>query len=114
MEILLEPMSNKLLVVDLTGDEDPIDEDGDTGVGDLEVSVSLGEISLGGKKSQESNIVDLTGDEDPIDEDGDTGVGDLEVLVSLGEISLGGKKSQESNIGDTKDGGKTVGRAIIV
>nr|GFB59806.1 hypothetical protein [Tanacetum cinerariifolium] len=41
---------------DLTGDEDPIDEDGDTEVGDSEVLVSLGEISLGGKKSQESNI----------------------------------------------------------
>ncbi|GJR54678.1 hypothetical protein Tco_1405199 [Tanacetum coccineum] len=40
--------------VDLTGDEDPTDEDGDTGV-----SVSLGvEIFLEGKKSQESNIGD--------------------------------------------------------
>ncbi|GKD94810.1 hypothetical protein Tco_1374647, partial [Tanacetum coccineum] len=29
--------------VDPTGDEDPIDEDEDTRVGDLEVSVSLGE-----------------------------------------------------------------------
>nr|GEV51581.1 RNA-directed DNA polymerase, eukaryota [Tanacetum cinerariifolium] len=38
------------------------------------------------------------------------------VLVSLGEISLEGKKSWESNIGDcdnTRDGGKTAGRAII-
>nr|GFB29162.1 hypothetical protein [Tanacetum cinerariifolium] len=59
-------------------------------------------------------VVDLTGDEDPIDEDKDTGVGDSEVSVSLGEISSEGKKSQESNIGDTKDGGKAVGRAIIV
>ncbi|GJZ01643.1 hypothetical protein Tco_0519604 [Tanacetum coccineum] len=41
-------------VVDLTGDEDPTDEDGDIGV-----SVSLGdEIFLEGKKSQESNIGD--------------------------------------------------------
>ncbi|GJY29182.1 hypothetical protein Tco_0404949 [Tanacetum coccineum] len=41
-------------VVDLTGDEDPTDEDGDIGV-----SVSLGdEIFLEGKKSQESNIDD--------------------------------------------------------
>ncbi|GJU18198.1 hypothetical protein Tco_1146164 [Tanacetum coccineum] len=41
--------------VDLTDDEDPTDEDGDTGMGDLTgVSVSLvGEISSGGKKSQE-------------------------------------------------------------
>nr|GEW63613.1 putative reverse transcriptase domain-containing protein [Tanacetum cinerariifolium] len=44
--------------LDLTSDEDPIDEDGDTGVGDSEVLVSLGEISLGGKKSRESNIGD--------------------------------------------------------
>ncbi|GJW12918.1 hypothetical protein Tco_1578745 [Tanacetum coccineum] len=58
------------------------------------------------------NLVDLTGDEDPTDEDGDIGVS-----VSLGdEIFLEGKKSQESNIGDsdnTRDGGKTAGRAII-
>ncbi|GJT89101.1 hypothetical protein Tco_1070818 [Tanacetum coccineum] len=57
-------------------------------------------------------VVDLTGDEDPTDEDGDIGVS-----VSLGvEIFLEGKKFQESNIGDsdnTRDGGKTVGRAII-
>ncbi|GJR16459.1 hypothetical protein Tco_0799111 [Tanacetum coccineum] len=47
-------------VVDLTGDEDPTNEDGDIGV-----SVSLGvEIFLEGKKSQESNIGDSdnTGD----------------------------------------------------
>ncbi|GJR49559.1 hypothetical protein Tco_1400080 [Tanacetum coccineum] len=43
---------------DLTGDEDPTDEDGDTRVSDSEVSVSLGEISSGGKKSRESNIGD--------------------------------------------------------
>ncbi|GJS05358.1 hypothetical protein Tco_0321866 [Tanacetum coccineum] len=41
-------------VVDLTGDEDPIDEDGDIGV-----SVSLGdEIYSEGKKSRESSIGD--------------------------------------------------------
>nr|GEY93536.1 hypothetical protein [Tanacetum cinerariifolium] len=45
--------------VDLTSDEDPTDEDGDT-----EVSVSLGEISSEGKKSWESDIGDCdnTGD----------------------------------------------------
>ncbi|GJS46018.1 hypothetical protein Tco_0596139 [Tanacetum coccineum] len=46
--------------VDLTGDEDPTDK-----VGDIGVSVSLGdEIFLEGKKSQESNIGDSdnTGD----------------------------------------------------
>nr|GEV43228.1 hypothetical protein [Tanacetum cinerariifolium] len=46
-------------IVNLIGDEDPTDEDGDT-----EVSVSLGEISLEGKKSWDSNISDSynTGD----------------------------------------------------
>ncbi|GJT63890.1 hypothetical protein Tco_1015370 [Tanacetum coccineum] len=57
-------------------------------------------------------VVDLTGDEDPTNEDEDIGVS-----VSLGvEIFLEGKKSQELNIGDsdnTRDGGKTAGRAII-
>nr|GEY30454.1 ubiquitin [Tanacetum cinerariifolium] len=50
---------------DLTGDEDPFDEDGGTRVGDSTgVSVSLGEISLEGNKSWESNIGDSdnTGD----------------------------------------------------
>ncbi|GKC72408.1 hypothetical protein Tco_1118291, partial [Tanacetum coccineum] len=58
--------------VDLTGDEDPTDEDGDIGMGDSTgVSMSLGgEISSGGKKSQESNI----GDSDNTG-DGDTTVG---------------------------------------
>nr|GEX35734.1 hypothetical protein [Tanacetum cinerariifolium] len=55
-------------VVDLTGDEDPTDEDGDTGMGDLiGVSVSLGgEIFSKEKKSRESNIggSDNTGDRD--------------------------------------------------
>nr|GEX05314.1 hypothetical protein [Tanacetum cinerariifolium] len=58
-----------------------------------------------------SIVVDLIGDEDPTNEDGDT-----EVLVSLGEISSKGKKSWESDIGDynnTRNGGKTAGRAII-
>ncbi|GKA00445.1 hypothetical protein Tco_0672995 [Tanacetum coccineum] len=46
--------------VDLTGDEDPTDEDGDIRMGDSTlVSVSLGGgISSEGKKSQESNIDD--------------------------------------------------------
>ncbi|GJZ01191.1 hypothetical protein Tco_0519152 [Tanacetum coccineum] len=44
--------------IDLIGDEDPIDEDGDIGNSDSTgVLVSLGgEIFLGGKKSRESNI----------------------------------------------------------
>nr|GEX43256.1 hypothetical protein [Tanacetum cinerariifolium] len=42
---------------DLTGDEDPSDEDGGTGMGDSTgVSVSLGEISLEGNTYWESNI----------------------------------------------------------
>ncbi|GJS12105.1 hypothetical protein Tco_0368901 [Tanacetum coccineum] len=47
-------------VVDLTGDEDPTDEDGDIRMGDSTgVSMSLGgEISSGGNKSRESNIGD--------------------------------------------------------
>ncbi|GKF58111.1 hypothetical protein Tco_0171648, partial [Tanacetum coccineum] len=46
--------------VDLTGDEDPTDEDGDIRMGDsTDVSASLGgEIFSGGNKSQESNIDD--------------------------------------------------------
>ncbi|GJY98611.1 hypothetical protein Tco_0516041 [Tanacetum coccineum] len=47
-----------LATIDLTGDEDPTDEDGDIRMGDsIGVSVSLGGgISSLGKKSQESNI----------------------------------------------------------
>ncbi|GJW23954.1 hypothetical protein Tco_0037765 [Tanacetum coccineum] len=59
-------------MVDLTGDEDPTDEDGDIGMGDSTgVLMSLGgEIASGGNKSQESNI----GDSDSTG-DGDTTVG---------------------------------------
>nr|GEV07928.1 hypothetical protein [Tanacetum cinerariifolium] len=64
------------------------------------------------------DVVDLTGNEDPTDEDGDTGMSDLTgVSVSLGgEIFSEEKKSQESNISgsdNTRDRGKTAGRAII-
>ncbi|GKF40972.1 hypothetical protein Tco_0124314 [Tanacetum coccineum] len=47
-------------IVDLTGDEDPTDEDRDIGIGDSTgVSASLGgEIFSGGKKCHESNIAD--------------------------------------------------------
>nr|GEY77882.1 hypothetical protein [Tanacetum cinerariifolium] len=46
-------------VVDLTGDEDPSDEDGGTGMGDsIGFLVSLGEIFLEGNKSWESNMGD--------------------------------------------------------
>ncbi|GJZ05185.1 hypothetical protein Tco_0538460 [Tanacetum coccineum] len=45
-------------VVDLTGDEDPTDEDVDIGLGDLTrvLAPSGDEISLGVKKSRESDI----------------------------------------------------------
>nr|GEZ16741.1 hypothetical protein [Tanacetum cinerariifolium] len=51
-------------VMDLIGDEDPTDEDRDIGVDDSEVLVSLGEISSGGRKCQESNIGDSDNTED--------------------------------------------------
>nr|GEU34585.1 zinc finger, CCHC-type [Tanacetum cinerariifolium] len=51
-------------VVDLTSNEDLIDEGRDTGVSDSEVSVSLGEIFPGGRKSRESNIGDSDNTED--------------------------------------------------
>nr|GEU96539.1 hypothetical protein [Tanacetum cinerariifolium] len=63
--------------VDLIGDEDPIDEDGDT-----EVSVSLGEISSEGKKSWESDIVDC----DNIGDGGKTASG--AIITWGGEIAL--------------------------
>ncbi|GJS37111.1 hypothetical protein Tco_0535493 [Tanacetum coccineum] len=46
------------MVVDLTGDENPTDEDVDIGLGDLTgvLAPSSDEISLGGKKSWESDI----------------------------------------------------------
>ncbi|GKG52411.1 hypothetical protein Tco_0547286, partial [Tanacetum coccineum] len=53
-------------VVDLTGDEDPTDEDRDIGIGDSTgVSMSLdGQFSSGGKKSRESNIGDSDNNRD--------------------------------------------------
>ncbi|GJY62832.1 hypothetical protein Tco_0464292 [Tanacetum coccineum] len=46
------------ILIELTGDEDLTDEDGDIGMGNsIGVSASLGgEILSGGKKSRESNI----------------------------------------------------------
>ncbi|GKF22987.1 hypothetical protein Tco_0075309 [Tanacetum coccineum] len=57
-KILDDESGHNHRVVDLTGDEDLTDEDGDTGMGDSTgVSVSLGgEIFSGGNKSWESNI----------------------------------------------------------
>nr|GEY51246.1 hypothetical protein [Tanacetum cinerariifolium] len=55
-----DPIGGLVFLVDLTGDEDPTDEDEDIGMGDLiGVSVSLGGESFSDeKKSQESNIGD--------------------------------------------------------
>ncbi|GJU35924.1 hypothetical protein Tco_1184278, partial [Tanacetum coccineum] len=121
--------------VDLTGDEDPTDEDGDIGMGDSTgVSASLGgEIFSGGKKCQESNIGDSdnTGDGGKIvggaigacggigyhnsevmqyrlrSQDGDIGMGDSTgVSASLGgKIFSRGKKCRDSNIGDSDNTG---------
>ncbi|GJW48163.1 hypothetical protein Tco_0079809 [Tanacetum coccineum] len=68
-------------LVDLTGDENPTDKDGDIGMGDsIGVSMYLGgEISSRGIKSQESNI----GDSDNT-RDGDTIVGEAIGVCSGG------------------------------
>ncbi|GKC89267.1 hypothetical protein Tco_1149916, partial [Tanacetum coccineum] len=69
--------------VDLTGDEDLTDEDGDIGMGDQQCLSILGGKSLGGKKSwKQTSVGDRYGDNGMSDPIGD--------LVSLGdEISLG-------------------------
>nr|GEX09133.1 retrovirus-related Pol polyprotein from transposon TNT 1-94 [Tanacetum cinerariifolium] len=73
-------------VIDLIDDEDPTYEDGDTGMDDsTRVSASLsGEISLGGKKSQESNS----------DNTGGTIVGE-----AIGTCSGGIDIVEEANLG---------------
>nr|GEU34469.1 hypothetical protein [Tanacetum cinerariifolium] len=82
-----DPIEGLVSLVDLTGNEDPIDEDGDTGVSDLEVLVSLGEILAGGRKSRESNI----GDSD------NTRDGGKIVYGAIGACSRGiGKKDSEA------------------
>nr|GEX93581.1 hypothetical protein [Tanacetum cinerariifolium] len=70
-------------VIDLTGDEDPTDEDGDTRMDDLiGVSASLGgEISSRGKKSRESNS-DNTGGTTVSEEIGACSVGIVNSLVA--------------------------------
>ncbi|GJZ81410.1 hypothetical protein Tco_0646404 [Tanacetum coccineum] len=77
--------------VDLTGDEDPTDEDGDIGMGDSTgVSASLGgEIFSGGKKCQESNIGDS-------DNTGDGG------KIVGGAIGACGGIAAEANLGFLK------------
>ncbi|GJT65423.1 hypothetical protein Tco_1016903 [Tanacetum coccineum] len=68
--------------VDLTGDEDPTNENGDIGMGDsIRVSVSLGGgISLGGKKYRESNI----GDSGNTRDGGKTGGGSIGAYGGIG------------------------------
>nr|GEY82886.1 hypothetical protein [Tanacetum cinerariifolium] len=69
LSVCIPPGQGIIGQVDLTGDEDPSDEDRGTRMGDSTgVLVSLGEISLKGNKSWESNIGDSdnTGDGDKI------------------------------------------------
>ncbi|GJS79585.1 hypothetical protein Tco_0729466 [Tanacetum coccineum] len=77
-----------LLLVELTGDEDLTDEDGDTGMGDLTgVSMSLGgEISSEGKESRESNI----GDSDNTRDGGKT-AGKITVVILVRDRCPHGK-----------------------
>ncbi|GKA04968.1 hypothetical protein Tco_0684088 [Tanacetum coccineum] len=79
--------------VDLTGDEDPTDEDGDIGMGDSTgVLVSLGGgISSGGKKSQESNIGDSdnTIDGGTTVEGGIVTCGGLNGIICLHDLHIG-------------------------
>ncbi|GJT42027.1 hypothetical protein Tco_0941892 [Tanacetum coccineum] len=78
-------------VVNLTGDEDPTDEDGDIRRGDSTgVSVSLGgEIFLGGKKCQESNI----GDSDNTGDVGKIVGGAIGACGGIGERASEAKRS---------------------
>ncbi|GJY97447.1 hypothetical protein Tco_0514357 [Tanacetum coccineum] len=80
--------------VDLSGDEDPIDEDGDNGMGDP----TGGSMSLGGVEGSLSRV------EKSVEEDDRK-----HAHFCGGKISSGRKKSQGSNSGDgdnTGDGGK--------
>ncbi|GKB42416.1 hypothetical protein Tco_0887358 [Tanacetum coccineum] len=105
-------MSDPIAVLDIKKTFDDESKYNHEGYPEMNVLTSIRFLGSGG------DVVDLTGDEDPTDEDGDIGIGDpTRVSVPLGgEISLEGKESQESNIGNsdnTRDGGKTAGRAII-
>ncbi|GJV26866.1 hypothetical protein Tco_1383314 [Tanacetum coccineum] len=77
--------------VDLTGDEDPTDEDGDIRMGDsIGVSASLGgEIFSGGKKCQESNI----GDSDNTGDGGKIVGGVIGAYGGIGERASEAKRS---------------------
>ncbi|GJY58218.1 hypothetical protein Tco_0458110 [Tanacetum coccineum] len=76
--------------VDLTGDEDPTDEDGDIGMGDSTgFSVSLGgEISSGGKKYRESNI----GNNGNTGDGGKIGGGSIGACGGIGEMASEAKR----------------------
>nr|GEX09499.1 hypothetical protein [Tanacetum cinerariifolium] len=96
MIISREEHSNKHLtrgdVVDLPGDEDPTDEDGDTEMGDLiGFLVSLGgEIFSEEKKSRESNIGGSDNTGDRVGEDGSGGSGVDAVIVLSAVDDQGG------------------------
>nr|GEW27852.1 hypothetical protein [Tanacetum cinerariifolium] len=70
-------------IVDLIGDEDPTDKDGDT-----EVLVSLGEISSKGKKSWESDISDCDNTKNGGKITGG-GIGNMSYLTDYKEIDRG-------------------------
>ncbi|GJV59929.1 hypothetical protein Tco_1466029 [Tanacetum coccineum] len=85
MKIIIQRLSGGG-VVDLNGDEDPTDEDGDIGMGDsIGVSASLGgEIFSRGKKCQESNI----GDSDNTEDGGKIVGGAIKACGGIGLVRL--------------------------
>nr|GEV25091.1 hypothetical protein [Tanacetum cinerariifolium] len=99
----IEGLDTKSGVVDLTGDKDPSDEDGSTGLGySTGVLVSLGEISLEGNKSWVLNIDDSnnTGDGGKIAGRAITtwggGMASYACMTSIFESSCKGKKTSMS------------------
>nr|GEV33028.1 hypothetical protein [Tanacetum cinerariifolium] len=91
-------------VVDLTGDEVPSNEDRGTGMGDsIGVSVSLGEISLEGNKSWESNISDSDNTRD-----GGKIAGSLMIFFEERINAIKGYRGGSGGGGTLKDQGKDV------
>ncbi|GJY41886.1 hypothetical protein Tco_0429156 [Tanacetum coccineum] len=88
--------------VDLTGDKDPTDEDGDIGMGDSTgVSVSLGGgISSSGKKSRESNIGDSGNTRDRGKTGGGSigGCGRIGYSTQLNELSSNHETDSENSL----------------
>nr|GEY44473.1 hypothetical protein [Tanacetum cinerariifolium] len=101
---------------DLTGDEDPTDEDEDIEMGDSTKEIFGNQIVMM-LEAQQLDITEILEFKTSRERYENNGMSDSTgVSVSLGEISLEGNKSWESNIGDsdnTRDGGKIAGRVII-